>query len=301
MTSKPKWLRRRLPPAGKNNEVQRLVSAHMLHTVCAEAQCPNQMECFGRGEATFLLLGPSCTRRCTFCTVDKSAVKTPDEGEPLRIADAVAKMELSFVVLTMVTRDDLTDGGAMFLVRTVTEIRTVAPTTGIELLISDLGGNWEALARVLAVQPQVLNHNVETVPRLYSAVRPQADYWRSVELLRRAAEHRPALVTKSGLMLGLGETRDEVLKVMDDLRRAGCHLLTLGQYLAPSKRHHPVIRYIPPDEFENYKAEANNRGFSGVASSPFVRSSYQAGKLYQSACARLSDQLTSHQIEIRIN
>jgi lipoic acid synthetase len=214
--------------------------------------------------------------------VDKSTVKAPDANEPLHIADAVAKMALKHAVLTMVTRDDLNDGGAAHIVRTVQAIRAVAPAAAIELLISDLAGNWEALTHVMASQPQVLNHNVETVPRLYPTVRPQADYHRSIELLRRAAAHRPELVTKSGLMLGLGETRDEVLRVLDALRQSNCRLLTIGQYLAPSSRHHPVIRYIPPDEFADYMYEAYSRGFSGVASSPFVRSSYQAGKLYHS-------------------
>ncbi|MEW6665364.1 MAG: lipoyl synthase [Thermodesulfobacteriota bacterium] len=284
---RPKWLRRRLPPVGRNATVRAAVQAGGLHTVCAEAQCPNQMECFGRGTATFLLLGPTCTRRCTFCAVDKSVVRPADPAEPARIAHAVSQLALDFCVLTMVTRDDLPDGGADHIVETVAAIRNKRPGLGIEVLISDLSGDWSALRRVLEARPEVLNHNVETVPRLYPRVRPQADYGRSLELLARASSHTPPLVTKSGVMLGLGETREELLATLQDIRGAGCSLLTLGQYLAPSERHHPVIRYVPPEEFAEYESLALGMGFSGVASSPFVRSSYQAGRLYQEARARM--------------
>jgi len=291
LQSKPKWLRRRLPPPGLNTTVQAAIQGGGLHTVCAAAQCPNQMECFGRGTATFLLLGPSCTRRCTFCAVDKSVVQPVDPGEPARIARAVSQLQLDFCVLTMVTRDDLPDGGAGHLVDTMTAIRKECPGLGIEILISDLGANWAALARVLEARPEVLNHNVETVPRLYREVRPQADYGRSLELLSRVSSHKPQLVTKSGIMLGLGEAKAEVLATLRDMRAAGCRLLTLGQYLAPSEFHHPVVRYVPPDEFAEYEALALEMGFSGVASSPFVRSSYQAGRLYRQAltAARLNE------------
>jgi lipoic acid synthetase len=282
---KPKWLRRRLPPPGRNATVRAAIQGKGLHTVCSEAQCPNQMDCFGRGTATFLLLGPGCTRRCTFCAVDKSRIVPPDPGEPARIAQAVALLELDFCVLTMVTRDDLPDGGAGHIVETTAALREERPGMGIELLISDLGGNWQALDRVLEAGPEVLNHNVETVPRLYPKVRPQADYTRSLELLERASSHRPPLVTKSGIMLGLGETRDELMATMQDLRNVGCQVLTLGQYLAPSDRHYPVIRYVPPEEFDEYESIALRMGFSGAASSPFVRSSYEAGRLYRDACA----------------
>ncbi len=284
---KPSWLKRRLPPAGKGAEVISSIRSRYLHTVCEEAHCPNQMECFGRGTATFLLLGPGCTRRCTFCAVEKTDVHPPDEGEPARTAEAVSQLGLRFCVLTMVTRDDIQDGGAGHVARTIEVIREKYKDTGIEVLISDLGANWKALERVLAVQPDVLNHNVETVPRLYSQVRPRAGYRRSLELLSRAAKYIPPIVIKSGIMLGLGETRDEVLWVMDDLRNAGCHLLTIGQYLAPSKKHHPVIRYVHPDEFEAFGVEAKKRGFYGVASGPYVRSSYQADRLFLSARERL--------------
>lgn len=283
---KPKWLRRRLPPPGRNATVRAAVQGRGLHTVCVEACCPNQMECFGRGTATFLLLGPSCTRRCTFCAVDKSPVRPPDPHEPARIAEAVAQLELNFCVLTMVTRDDLSDGGAGHIADTVAAIRRVRPDIGIELLISDLGGDREALDKVMEVRPEVLNHNVETVPRLYPDVRPQADFTCSLELLERASSDTHSLVTKSGIMLGLGETRQELIETMKAIRNTGCRLLTLGQYLAPSKKHHPVVRYVPPEEFAEFKEIALRMGFSGVASGPFVRSSYEAGRLYKQASGR---------------
>ena len=277
---KPAWLRRRLPPAGQSATVMAAIKHGGLHTVCEEAHCPNQMECYSRGTATFLLLGPSCTRRCTFCAVDKSPVQAPDPGEPEKTALAIEKLHLKYCVLTMVSRDDLPDGGASHIAKTVEILRKRAPSVRVELLISDLGGSAQSLALVLSSRPNVLNHNVETVPRLYPKVRPQADYRRSLEVLRRAAAYRPAVVTKSGMMLGLGETHEEVLGVMDDLREAGCSLLTLGQYLAPSEKHHPVIRYVPPEEFDQYAKEALNRGFYAVASAPLVRSSYKAEELY---------------------
>ena len=284
---KPPWLRRRIPAPGRNATVVAAVKGRGLHTVCEEAHCPNQMECFSRGTATFLLLGPSCTRRCTFCAVDKSSVQPPDPGEPFRTAQAVAQMELTFCVVTMVTRDDLPDGGAGHVIRTIEAIREECPGIGIEILISDFAGNWDALERVLIARPEVLNHNLETMPRLYPSVRPQADYRRSLELLARAAAHVPPMVIKSGLMLGLGETKDEVLQAMDDLRNSGCHLLTLGQYLAPSSKHHPIVRYVPPEEFDEYQREALKRGFLEVASAPLVRSSYKAAQLYNTARKKL--------------
>ncbi len=282
---KPAWLRRRIPSPGSSATVQAALQGHGLHTVCVEAQCPNQMECFGRGTATFLLLGPHCTRRCSFCAVGKSEVQPVDAGEPERVAQAVARLELDFCVLTMVTRDDLADGGAGHVAETIAAIRREVPDLGIEVLISDLGGNRQALDGVLGARPEVLNHNVETVPRLYPRVRPLADYGRSLDLLARASAHTPPLTTKSGIMLGLGETKDEVLATLRDIRHAGCRLVTLGQYLAPSERHHPVVRYVPPEEFADYEDFALAVGFAAVAGSPFVRSSYHAGRLYKEACA----------------
>lgn len=283
LAHKPRWLWQKLPAEGHNLKVKALTDQLGLHTVCIEAHCPNQMECYGRGEATFILLGPSCTRRCAFCAVDKSPVKPPDPFEPKRTAAAITKMGLKFAVLTMVTRDDLADGGADHIHRTVLAIREMCPDVGIEILISDLGGDLKALCKVISASPEVLNHNVETVPRLYSKVRPQADYRRSIKLISRLKQKTNQIVTKSGLMLGLGEKRGEILSVMDDLREAGCQLMTLGQYLAPSSKHHPVVRYVPPEEFDEYRTEAYRRGFTAVASAPLVRSSYQAGKLYENA------------------
>ena len=286
---KPPWLRKKIPAAGLNAEILATIKEGAMHTVCAEAKCPNQMECFSKGNATFLLLGPNCTRRCRFCAVEKNPVKPPDPAEPLRTARAVARMGVAFCVLTMVTRDDLPDGGAEHIARTIRAIRRECPGVGVEMLISDLAGNRAALKTVLKAGVEVLNHNIETVPRLYPAVRPQADYRRSIDLLAASKELAPQILTKSGIMLGLGETRDEVLQAMDDLIGAGCGLLTLGQYLAPSDRHHPVVRYVTPEEFDAYRVAAKKRGFSGVASAPLVRSSYRAGWLYQNALKSVSN------------
>jgi lipoyl synthase len=288
-TPKPPWLRKKIPAGGYHSEILATIKEGAIYTVCAEAKCPNQMECFSKGNATFLLLGPNCTRHCRFCAVDKNPVQPPDPAEPLRTARAVARMGVGFCVLTMVTRDDLPDGGAEHIARTIRAIHRECPGVGVEMLISDLNGNRTALKTVLKAGVEVLNHNIETVPRLYPAVRPQADYGRSTDLLSAGKEFAPQILTKSGIMLGLGETRDEVLQVMDDLIEAGCKLLTLGQYLAPSKRHHPVIRYVTPEEFDDYRIEAEKRGFTGVASSPFVRSSYRAGWLYQKALKSISE------------
>ena len=280
---KPAWLKRKIPLPGSHGRVQGAIDDLGLHTVCREARCPNRMECYACGTATFLLLGPSCTRRCTFCAVDKSAVGPPDPAEPEHIAQAVARLGLSFCVLTMVTRDDLADGGAAHVAATVQALRGANTDIGVELLISDLGGNRPALETVLAVKPQVLNHNIETVPRLYPEVRPQADFQRSLDLLANVADIDEAIVRKSGIMLGLGETEAEVVEVFRNLLDAGCHSLTLGQYLAPSREHHPVAGYVPPERFEALRLQALSMGFKAVASGPFVRSSYQAEELYKKA------------------
>lgn len=285
---KPSWLRRRIPPVGSNAAVLETVKRHTLHTVCSEAHCPNQMECFGRGEAAFLLLGSSCTRRCTFCAVHKTNPEPADPNEPEQIAEAVKALNLEYCVLTMVTRDDLPDGGAKHIARTIKAVRRTNPDLGVEVLISDLGGDWEALDHILEAAPDVLNHNVETVPALYPKVRPQAGYSTSLELLSRVADQAPSIVSKSGLMLGLSETRAQVLEVLDDLSQAGCQLLTLGQYFAPSDQHHPVMAWVTPEEFEDYVREALDRGFLGVAGAPYVRSSYQAGALFRQAKSNLS-------------
>ena len=279
---KPPWLRRPIPRPGQKARVESILGREALHTVCREARCPNRGECHGRGEATFLLLGPDCTRACAFCAVSHTRPGPPDPAEPERVASAAAEMGLGFVVLTMVSRDDLPDGGAAQVAGAVHAVRARLPEAGVEVLISDLGGDAAALATVLEAAPQVLNHNLETVPRLYGRVRPQADYARSLEVLARAGRHQPGVVTKSGLMLGLGEERGEVLEVLADLREAGCRALTLGQYLAPSRQHYPVARYVTPDEFDDYAQAARNMGFAAVASAPLVRSSYRAGELWAS-------------------
>ncbi len=278
---KPPWLKRSLAPAGKSPGVLASLNRGGLHTVCQEAHCPNRGECFSRGEATFLLLGPACTRQCTFCAVQKQRPAPPDPHEPERMAQAAREMGLKYVVLTMVSRDDLPDGGAEHIAQAISALHDAMPTVGVEALISDLGGSEQALCRVLAAGPAVLNHNLETVPRLYSALRPQAEYQRSLQVLRRAS--RAGALTKSGLMLGLGERRQEVSAVMADLREAGCALLTLGQYLAPSRDHHPVDSYVTPERFTELADEALSMGFRAVASGPYVRSSFQAGQLWQQA------------------
>lgn len=282
---KPPWLRRRLATAGSSGMVQASLAASGLFTVCQEAQCPNQGECYGRGEATLLLLGPSCTRRCTFCAVSKLRPSPPDPEEPAKAARVASDMGLTYVVLTMVTRDDLPDGGAAQVAATIEALRQALPGVGVEALISDLGGSADDLQTVLAAGPRVLNHNLETVPRLYGELRPQARYHRSLEVLGRAAD--AGALTKSGLMLGLGESRDELLTVFDDLLATGCRMLTLGQYLAPSREHHPVVRYVPPEEFDSLREDALARGFVAVASGPYVRSSYQAGELWRQAADAL--------------
>ncbi|MBU1275754.1 MAG: lipoyl synthase [Proteobacteria bacterium] len=280
---KPPWLRRKLAPAGSAGLVRASLEGSGLFTVCQEAQCPNRGECYGRGEATFLLLGPACTRRCTFCAVSKQKPSSPDPQEPDNAARAAAELGLEYVVLTMVTRDDLPDGGAAQVAATIQRLHQSLPGVGVEALISDLGGSAEALRTVLDAGPRVLNHNLETVPRLYGELRPQARYRRSLEVLERAAA--AGMLAKSGLMLGLGETRDELLAVFDDLLATGCRMLTLGQYLAPSRQHHPVARYLPPEEFDSLRGEALARGFAAVASGPYVRSSYLAAQLWLQAAA----------------
>lgn len=278
---KPDWLVRKIPDPGKAETVTGLLADLSLHTVCQEAHCPNQGECYGRGTATFLLLGPGCSRNCTFCAVEKDSLSPPDGLEPTNIATAVERLGLNFCVLTMVTRDDLMDGGAAHVAATIDTVRRTCPTVGLEVLVSDFGGDEDALNTVLRAGPNVLNHNLETIPRLYPSVRPMANYRQSLDLLGAADEFTYRPVTKSGLMLGLGETMDEVLSTLDDLRDVGCDALTLGQYLAPSGHHHPVVRYISPDEFDTLAEEAKVRGFKGVASGPYVRSSYNAEQLFR--------------------
>ena len=277
---KPDWLKRRLPAGETFNQVRELIEAGRLHTVCQEAKCPNIWECYSHRTATFLIMGERCTRNCRFCSVAAGPPGPLDPQEPARVAEAVERMGLKYVVVTSVTRDDLPDGGAGHFAATIHEIRRRLPGAEIEVLIPDFQGDPAALETVLRARPDVLNHNIETVPRLYSRVRPQADYRRSLELLRRAGEIAPGIPTKSGLMLGLGERPEEIRLTLQDLRAVGGRILTLGQYLQPSPEHLPVEAYVPPDDFENWRTVALEMGFSEVASAPFVRSSYHAKEAF---------------------
>ena len=274
----PDWLRRRMPAEGYGATRLVLTRLH-LHTVCDGANCPNQGECFSRGTATFMIMGALCTRACTFCAVPGGAAPGPlDEGEPGRVAEAAAALGLRHVVVTSVTRDDLPDGGAAHVAATIEAVRARCPGATIEVLVPDFEGDSEALDIVLRARPDILNHNVETVPRLYPEVRPQADYRRSLALLARAAAGGTC-ATKSGLMLGLGERDDEVESLLRDLRACGVELVTMGQYLAPSPAHHPVVEFVEPQRFEDWKRRAEAMGFAGVAAGPFVRSSYMADEV----------------------
>lgn len=275
----PAWLRRPLAHAGEYRAVEDILGELHLATVCQEAKCPNRGECYGRGTATFLVAGDSCTRGCRFCAVETRPPEPLDPDEPERVAEAVARMRLRHAVVTMVTRDDLPDGGAAHVVATIAAIRAVAPAAAVEVLVSDFGGSADAVDLVAEGRPDVFNHNLETVPRLYRTVRPGADYARSLGVLARVRDRVPEVPTKSGLMLGLGERREEVVEVMRDLRAIGCDLLTLGQYLRPSAAHLPVAAFLEPAEFASLAREARQMGFAGVASAPLVRSSYRAGEL----------------------
>jgi lipoic acid synthetase len=256
-----------------------------VHTVCQNARCPNIGECFGRRTAAFMILGSRCTRNCGFCAVESAMPEPVDDAEPERLAAAASDLGLKHVVITSVTRDDLPDGGASHFVRVIRTVRDRLPAATIEVLTPDFRGNEDAIAAVCAAGPDVYNHNVETVPRLYPIVRPQAHYERSLGLLRLVKGLSPRTPTKSGLMLGLGEEPAEVLRTLDDLRAVGCEMMTIGQYLRPSPRHLPVVRYVPPDEFADLGEAARARGFRYVASAPFVRSSYHAEEAF---CGRIS-------------
>jgi len=279
--AKPEWLRKRLPLGMALQNVEASLNQRRLHTICQEGCCPNQGECFERGVASFLILGDICTRNCHFCAVRHGKPSPLDVDEPDRLSREVMGMGLKFVVVTSVTRDDLPDGGAAHFASVIGSLRFHCPGVGIEILIPDFQGSKTALRSVADAAPEVISHNVETVPRLYRAVRPQADYRRSVRLLRDMKAMRSDVVTKSGLMVGLGERPEEVTAVMADLREAGCDMLTIGQYLCPSDRHHPVAEYVLPEIFEDYRRKALDFGFRSVAASPFVRSSYMAETFYR--------------------
>jgi lipoic acid synthetase len=273
---KPEWLRKKINPV-EQSSMRQLLGELRLNTVCQQAMCPNISECFSCGQATFLILGTNCTRQCSFCNVEKSLPQAVDPGEARRVAEAVARLKLSHVVITSPTRDDLDDGGAAQYADTVAAIRSGAPNCRIELLIPDFLGNAESLQIVVEARPDILAHNVETVPRLYH-VRSGADYLRSLELLRQCHELAPDISAKSGIMVGMGEVESEVVQVFSDLRRVHCSFLSIGQYLAPSRKHFPVQEYLPPERFIRLRELALESGFSHVESAPYVRSSYHAGE-----------------------
>jgi lipoic acid synthetase len=273
---RPEWLKVRVPGDLQKMPVSRLINDLALNTVCQEARCPNIFECWNAGTATFMILGEICTRRCTFCAVGRGTPASADADEPRRVAEAVERMKVRHAVITMVNRDDMPDGGAEHVARTVLAVRE-RTGAAVEVLISDLEGNRDALRTVAASGPEVLAHNVETVPRLYAQVRPVAKYERSLDILRWAHEERPrGMLTKSSVMLGLGETEEEVLDVARDLRAAGVDIFTMGQYLAPTEKNHPVRRYYTPEEFAELGRRARELGFHHVESAPLVRSSYMA-------------------------
>jgi lipoic acid synthetase len=278
---KPSWIKTRAKMGPEYTHLRQLVKDEGLHTVCQEAGCPNIFECWEDREATFLIGGEQCTRRCDFCQIDTGKPAALDRDEPRRVAESVASMGLRYATITGVARDDLEDGGAWLYAETVRRIHAAVPGTGVELLIPDFNAVPEQLAEVFSSRPEVLAHNVETVPRIFKRIRPAFRYERSLEVIRRARED--GLVTKSNLILGMGEERAEVSQALRDLHEAGCELITITQYLRPSPRHHPVERWVKPEEFVELKAEAEEIGFSGVMSGPLVRSSYRAGRLYQQA------------------
>ena len=275
--ARPAWLKVRFRGGQNFRELDGIMRKLNLHTVCESARCPNMGECWEHRTATFMILGNICTRACGFCAVPSGKpLGPPEQDEPERVAEAVERMGLRYAVVTSVNRDDQPDGGAEIFARTIEEIRRRVPACKVEVLIPDFRGNWDALATLMAARPDVLNHNIETVPRLYRRVRKGAVYERSLELLRRAREMSPATPTKTGMMLGLGETRDEVLQAMEEIAAQGTHILTLGQYMQPTPEHLPIERYVHPDEFAEFKQLGEQMGFKHVEAGPLVRSSYHA-------------------------
>jgi lipoic acid synthetase len=294
---KPDWIRVKAPGSRAWTETQKIVREHGLVTVCEEAGCPNIGECWEKRHATFMIMGDTCTRACAFCNVRTGLPDALDRAEPEKIADSVAKLGLHHVVITSVDRDDLKDGGAEHFSRTIAAIRRASPGTTVEILTPDFLRKDGALETVVAARPDVFNHNLETVPAKYLTVRPGARYFHSVRLLQRVKELDPAIFTKSGIMVGLGEERNEVLQLMDDLRSADVDFLTIGQYLQPSKKHHEVVRFVPPDEFKAYETTAYAKGFLLVSATPLTRSSHHAGedfaRLQAARLAKLSPALSA--------
>lgn len=273
---KPEWLKVKIGRNSCASEVSGILKKHKLNTVCSEAGCPNMGECFSRGTATFMILGTNCTRNCKFCKVTKTEPDCVNEEEPRAIAEAIKEMGIKHTVITSVTRDDLPDGGAGHFAKCITEIRNISPEVTIEVLIPDFQGNIESLKKVVNARPDIINHNVETVPELYSAIRPMAIFERSLELLKRVKELDGAMFTKSGFMVGLGEKEEQVTKLLQSLREVDCDVITIGQYLQPSRAHIAVVEYVTPEQFKKYEETAKKMGFKYVASGPLVRSSYHA-------------------------
>jgi lipoyl synthase len=284
---KPEWIKTRAKMGPEYTKLQRLVKSEQLHTVCQEAGCPNIFECWEDREATFLIGGDQCTRRCDFCQIDTGKPQALDRDEPRRVAESVRTMGLRYATVTGVARDDLDDGGAWLYAETIRQIHALNPDTGVEMLAPDFNAEPDQLAEVFSSRPEVFAHNIETVPRIFRRIRPGFRYNRSLEVIRQA--RADGLVTKSNLILGMGETRDEVTDALRDLYDAGCEIVTITQYLRPSVRHHPVERWVRPEEFVELDDEAQQIGFAGVMSGPLVRSSYRAGRLYRQAMERRQD------------
>jgi len=277
----PEWFKIPKPDAKAMNRMEELIKRRGLHTVCHEANCPNKGKCFKEGSVTFMILGKYCTRNCTFCNVESEKPLPVDPDEPRRIADSVKDLDLKHIVITSVTRDDLEDGGAEQFAQVIQAIRQVSPQTNVEVLISDLSGSLSALKTILEAEPVVVGHNIETVKRLYPDVRPQAVYERSLQVLKDIKTLKPSVLTKSGIMVGLSEDFEEVLEAMRDLREVDCDILTIGQYLRPSKSHIEIKSYVHPDTFKAYEEAAYGLGFKAVASGPFVRSSFNALEVFE--------------------
>jgi len=280
--SLPEWFKQRVPRAGEDSGADALIKGLKLHTICESGHCPNVTQCFPGG-AAFLILGNTCTRNCSFCAVDKGIPLPPDPGEPANIVEAARRLKIDYVFITSVTRDDIPDGGASHFAHTIELIHQELPGVGVEVLVPDFKGNPSSIKTVVQVGPEVMGHNMETVPRLYPQVRPMADYQRSLDLIYQSKVFDPNIVTKSGIMLGLGEIIDEVIDVMHDLRQVGCDLLTLGQYLAPSRHNYPVQNFPTPQDFTDYIPIGKQMGFKGIASAPLMRSSFKANELYRKA------------------
>jgi len=276
-------MRRKIPASKHLAETREMLSSLGLNTVCQEALCPNLGECFSHSTATFMILGDTCTRNCSFCAVPGGKPLPPDPEEPKKVAEAARRLKLKHVVVTSVTRDDLPDGGAGHFAVTIEAIRTTLPEASVEVLTPDFKGKMDSLKTVVQARPQIYNHNLETIPRLYPGVRRGANYQRSLELIQKAKELDPDLYTKSGIMVGLGETFDEVIELMRDLRRAGCDILTIGQYLRPSARHLEIVEFVSPEMFETYRLKGLELGFKYIASAPYVRSSYHAAEFAPAA------------------